>query len=88
MDSAIVAAASLAHRYLTARKLPDAAIDLLGTIPLFSPLSPALSSPPLFSPLSRHFADFLISLDEQTKLRPPSESLETLNPKKWIDSRG
>ena len=31
MDAAIVAAASLAHRYLTARKLPDAAIDLLGS---------------------------------------------------------
>lgn len=29
MDSALVAAASLAHRYLTSRKLPDSAIDLV-----------------------------------------------------------
>lgn len=29
LDSALVAAANLAHRYLTSRKLPDAAIDLI-----------------------------------------------------------
>lgn len=29
LDSSIVAAANLAHRYLTSRKLPDAAIDLV-----------------------------------------------------------
>ena len=29
LDSALVAAATLAHRYLTSRKLPDAAIDLV-----------------------------------------------------------
>lgn len=29
LDSALVSAATLAHRYLTSRKLPDAAIDLL-----------------------------------------------------------
>lgn len=29
LDTAIVAAATLAHRYLTSRKLPDSAIDLL-----------------------------------------------------------
>jgi ATP-dependent Clp protease ATP-binding subunit ClpB len=29
MDSAIIQAATLAHRYLTSRKLPDSAIDLI-----------------------------------------------------------
>lgn len=29
LDSAMVSAASLAHRYLTSRKLPDSAIDLI-----------------------------------------------------------
>jgi ATP-dependent Clp protease ATP-binding subunit ClpB len=29
LDSALVAAATLAHRYLTSRRLPDSAIDLV-----------------------------------------------------------
>jgi len=36
-DEALVAAARLAHRYLTARKLPDAAIDLVDGASLISP---------------------------------------------------
>ena len=36
-DEALVAAARLAHRYLTARKLPDAAIDLVDGASMLHP---------------------------------------------------
>lgn len=78
-DAALVQAAQLAHRYLTTRKLPDSAIDLVGIL-LFSCLSVCVFG--LLADISSAI------VNRSTKHVRRSGSLEILNQRSSTNYRG